>query len=318
MPAPHFCPNSRVCATRQLPRAAIFSASVLLVVLGFSDAISQLRCLQAASLERGPVVAVRPASRGASPEYRLAYKFQANQDVHMLLDVNAQIRVQKNQDITNTSHQAITERHYHVASVEPDGSAVLELFIDNAKLSLSFNNDPAITYDTKFALIAPREFGNVHESIGKMMARMKVNARGRLISVSDSQLGQLADPSQSFLDALPDKPVHVGDQWFDDITVKVSISKVLKEKITLRRRYTLDSVEGSIAKIRVATAELTPVNDPQTAAQLLSLTPEGLIQFDMDKGLVKQRELRCMRTETGIMGEGSVIAGTTSMKGSLR
>ena len=70
-----------------------------------------------------------------------------------------------------------------------------------------------------------------------------------------------SDPSDSFLDVLPAKPVHLGDEWSDDFKVKVTVSRNLTQKITLRRRYTLESVNGNVATIHQRIVEITPVQD---------------------------------------------------------
>jgi hypothetical protein len=127
-----------------------------------------------------------------------------------------------------------------------------------------------------------------------------------------------SDPSESFLDLLPTKPVHVGDEWFDDIKVKVSVSRTLNQKIAFRRRYTLESVDGDTATIRLRTSEITPVEDPHIRAQLVQRAPEGKITFSLERGQITARDVSCNRTETGIMGEGSQIAATTRWKGTLR
>ncbi len=143
-------------------------------------------------------------------------------------------------------------------------------------------------------------------------------ARQRVSPLPGVSPSPATDPSESFLDLLPAKPVHVGDEWFDDIKIKVMISRELTQKITLRRRYTLESVNGNVATIHLQTVEITPVQEPQIRAQLVQRTPEGKITFSLERGAITARDLNCARTETGIMGEGSQIAATTHWKGSLR
>ncbi len=65
------------------------------------------------------------------------YKFQANQDIHMPLSVDSKIFVQKGPVTTTTTNQSTVERHIHVASVDPDGVALVTLFIDSVKLGYS-------------------------------------------------------------------------------------------------------------------------------------------------------------------------------------
>jgi hypothetical protein len=265
---------------------------------------------------RQPIAAVRP-DEVKPAEYHLVYKFLLNQDVHMPLSVDSHIQVQKDQAITNTMNQSTVERHYHVDSVEPDGSAIVELFIDNVKLTYAFNNGNPITYDTSKKDLPPRGFEGVNRSLG-MHGRVRFSPRGNVLPLAGLPNDPVTDPSESFLDPLPSKPIHVGEEWFEDFKVKVSVSRSLNQRITLRRRYTLESVDGKVATIRLRTSEITPVDDAQIRAQLVQRTPEGKITFDLDRGVTVSRDLTCSRTETGVMGEGSQIAATTHWKGCLR
>jgi hypothetical protein len=265
---------------------------------------------------RRPIAAVRPEPL-KPPEYRLVYKFHSNEDVHMPLVTESRMVVQKGPATVTTTNQSTVERHFHVASVAADGSAIVDLFIDNVKLSYAFNNGPPTTYDTGKNELPPRGFERVRESVGPH-GRVQFSARGSVVPLPGVSPNPSTDPSESFLDLLPAKPIHVGDEWFDDIKVKVSISRSLNQKITLRRRYTLESVDGDVATIRLRTVEITPVQEPQIRAQLVQRTPEGKITFSLERGAITARDLNCSRTETGIMGEGSEIAATTHWKGTLR
>ncbi len=265
---------------------------------------------------RQPIAAVRPEAVKPA-EYHLVYKFLLNQDVHMPLTVESRIEVQKGPAVTITTNQSTVDRHYHVDSVDPDGSAIVELFIDNVKLTYAFNNGKPITYDTSKKELPPRGFEGVNRSLG-MHGRVRFSPRGNVLPLAGLPNDPATDPSESFLDPLPSKPIHVGEEWFDDFKVKVSVSRSLNQRITLRRRYTLESVDGKIATIRLRTSEITPVDDAQIRAQLVQRTPEGKIMFDLERGVTVSRDLTCSRAEMGVMGEGSQIAATTHWKGCLR
>jgi hypothetical protein len=265
---------------------------------------------------RQPIAAVRPGPL-KSAEYRLAYKFRPNEDVYMPLSVDSKIHLQKGPVEQISSNQSTVERHFHVASVAPDGSAIVDLFIDNVELSYSFNNGTPVVFNTKQKGSPPPGFQGVQNCIGKR-GRVRFSAQGTVLSLPNSSPDPSSDPSESFLDLLPAKPVHVGDEWSDDFKIKVSVSRNLNQKITLRRRYALESVNGNVATIRLRIVEITPVEDAQIRAQLVQRTPEGTITFDMNRGVTTARELTCSRTETGIMGGEGMIAATTHIKGSLR
>jgi Family of unknown function (DUF6263) len=264
---------------------------------------------------RQPILAVRPEPL-KSTEYRLAYKFRVSEDVHMPLFTDSQILVQKGPASQSTSSQSTVDRHYHVTSIDPDGSAVVELFIDSVKLSYAFNNGNPTTYDTSTLKPAPPGFEKVRDSVGPH-GHLRFSPQGVLLALPGAAPNAV-DSSESFLDILPAKSVHIGDEWSDDMKVKVSVSRTLNQKVTLRRRYTLESVNGNIATIRLRTVEITPIHDPQIQAQLVQRTPEGTITFDLDRGIVTARDLTCERKVVGIMEGGGMIAATTHIKGSLR
>jgi hypothetical protein len=264
---------------------------------------------------REPAVAPRPSGRQSAPEFRLAYKFRPAQDVRMLLLVGSQIRVQKGDHADLNTIQSVTERHFHVMSVDPDGSAVLDLVIDNVKIAYSINGDPPVAYDTRGSAAPPKGLENVKECIGRHTL-VRVDARGTLLALDGSQSARSDDPD--FLVILPEKPVRIGEEWFNDYQARVQVTKQLTQKVTLRRRYTLSAVNSNVAIIRVVTAEVTPVNDPQVLAGMVQLTPKGTVLLDIERGTLTLRDLHCDRTEVGALGPASIIAGVSTTRETLR
>ncbi len=322
--------NSSFIQRRRLIDGHLFAAAVL-TALATTGAIQQSTVRGASTtapaataatttptpaISRHPIAAVRPQPLKPA-EYQLAYKFRANEDVSMPLVTESRMVVQKGPATVTTTNESTVERHFHVVAVEPDGSATVDLFIDNVKLSYAFNNGTPTVYDTSTGEAPPRGFESVKDSVGPR-GRVRFSTRGSVMPLPGVVANPSSDPSESFLDLLPTKPVHVGDEWFDDIKVKVSVNRTLNQKITFRRRYTLESVDGDTAIIRLRTAEITPVDDPHIRAQLVQRAPEGTITFSLERGQIAARDVSCNRTETGIMGEGSQIAATTRWKGTLR
>ncbi len=318
-------------STFRLVTVATFAVASVAVFGTVAPAEPTTTPAAASTPARQPIAAVRPdaiSPAAVKPEavkpavvkpteYRLVYKFLLNQDVHMPLVTDSRIQVQKGQAVTTTMNQSTVDRHYHVDAVDPDGSAIVHLFIDNVKLTYSFNDGKPISYDTSKRDLPPRGFEGVNRSIGPH-GTVRFSPQGNVLPLPGPLNDPANDPSESFLDPLPSKPVHVGEEWFEDFKVKVAVSRNLTQKITLRRRYTLESVDGKIATIHLQTSEITPVQEDQIRAQLVQRTPSGKIQFDMERGVTVSRDLSCSRTENGVMGEGSQIAATTHWKGTLR
>jgi hypothetical protein len=302
-------------ATRSnsLWRTASLPASILVLAVFVAPHLGQASEENAATRE--PIVASRPGSHEPAPEYHLAYRFRANQDVRMLMVTGSQIRLQKGDYVELNTIQSVIERHYHVASVDPDGSAVLDLTIDNVKIANSKNGAPPAVYDTRDPAAPPSEFERVKECIGRH-SQVKVNVQGKVSTLVGLQPAATDDPD--FLVILPEKPVRIGDDWFDDYQVRVQVKKELSQRVTLRRRYTLTAVNNNVAVIRMETAEVTPVNDPQILAGMVQLTPKGTILMDLGQGALTLRDLRCSRIEVGVLGPASSIAGVSNTRETLR
>ncbi len=167
---------------------------------------------------REPAVATRPVAAANQTEYRLEYKFRPNQDVRLLKVFASQMKVQKGGRTDVSSIQSSTERHYRVTSVDKDGSAVLDLTIDNVKIAFSVNGTSQVTYDTRGQDAPPAQFESVRDCIGKH-ALVRVDTRGRVTEMDNSHSSTLED--RDFLVVLPEKPVRIGDEWFDDYPVRV-------------------------------------------------------------------------------------------------
>ncbi len=300
-----------------MPRRSHFCLSLGTTAAALVVIVAAQNCglaSQENSSPRDPAIASRPAA-AAPTEYRLSYKFRPNQDVRMLKVFASQMRVQKGGRTDLNTIQSATERHYHVASVNADGSAVLDLSIDSVKIAFSVNGATQITYDTRGNEVPPPQFQSVKDCIGKH-AQVRVDARGHVTELDQSQSSTLDD--RDFLAILPEKPVHIGDEWFDDYPVRVKVTKGLSQTVTLRRRYKLTAVNNNVAIIRVEIAEITAVQDPQVLAGLVSLTPKGTVLLDLETGTLTLRDLECKRSEIGVLGPASSIAGVTNTRETVR
>jgi hypothetical protein len=276
-----------------------------------------------ATADSAPVVAVQPNPAG-QPLYRLEYKLQAGQTIYYDIMQKAKIITQKEGKAETTQNESNTRMHFRVLSVAADGQAELESSIDHVKMSYSFGGGDPITYDSQNDRIPPRGFGGVKESIGRPLARLKVEKSGKLVSAI-SLRGENAedkndvsdDPARNYLVPLPTEPVAVGATWTQQLSVRVRISRNLTNKVTLLRKYEFASIEGHVATIRVKTGVVTPVDDPQILMQLIQRTPQGTIRLDLEQGLIVSRISTTDKTELGVLGPNSSMQAVSELKETL-
>ena len=272
---------------------------------------------------RTPVVAARPADN-RPPRYRLEYKLPAGQTLYYDIVQKAKFTTQKD-GVAETAHNESTTRmNLRVLSVAADGTAEFESCIDHVKMSFHFGDGKPTTFDSQRDAIPPRAFAEIPNSIGKPLARFKVEKSGRLVKAvslkeqkAKDENDVSDDPARNFLTSFPQAPVAVGDCWTEQFTVKVRITKNLMNKVNLLRKFELVSVEDQVATIRVAIDVLTPVNDPQILAQLIQRTPQGTIRLDLGRGLIVSRVMKTDKLEIGVLGPKSSVRAQSELTETL-
>jgi hypothetical protein len=155
--------------------------------------------------------------------------------------------------------------------------------------------------------------------IGKPLARFRARPDGTILSVeplvgAKSEASAAAQPAAGDDDfhgnvfiTFPDRPLEPGDTWHEDFEIPINLTGRLRHNVALRRKYTLESVDGDIARIRLKTALLTAVRDPRLMVQLIMRTPESMIDFDVRQGLIVRRTTLCDETVIGPWGAGSSL-----------
>ena len=100
---------------------------------------------------------------------------------------------------------------------------------------------------------------------------------------------------------LPEKPVSAGAEWSDEGTMPIPGLGDL----TTKMKHTLVGVDGGLAKIDVSgTIEMSEAGEGEDKAKnpmagMMKITEgkiEGTVNFDVNKGLIKKRNVKTMLT----------------------
>lgn len=242
----------------------------------------------------------------------LRYKFQPGQVVRYLVDDKSTVDLEYGQQKGTFAYQTTSWKHYTVKSVNPDGSAVLELVIDRAKMQVQEQGRQAIAYDSQAVGAAPKEFAALAGLIDKPRT-ITVTATGVIetpVEAPEVQVRADAIDQQNtnVLIVLPENGVSVGSSWKDDFQIAVAIKEVPYHRfIRLRRLYTLTAIDAQTATIDLQTIVLSPLDDPAIEAQLLQRTPNGVIRFDLASGRILERQTRLNNQVVNFEGPGSKI-----------
>ncbi|MCA8988830.1 MAG: hypothetical protein KDA78_14365, partial [Planctomycetaceae bacterium] len=115
------------------------------------------------------------------------------------------------------------------------------------------------------------------------------------------------DPALNFLVIFPDHPVQMGETWKQTLEVEVPITDKLKEKVKLLRTYRLKQIENQVAQIEVATSLVTIIRDPAVQTRIMTQTPSGVIEFDLEQGIMLSRTLDVNDQVVGAFGSGTLV-----------
>ncbi|NOX53012.1 MAG: hypothetical protein GXP27_00960 [Planctomycetes bacterium] len=266
----------------------------------------------AAEAESSTAAHSKPLKSGS--KYLLRYKFRPSEFIRYEVTQRARIEVQYGETKQVTRNEARTRTQMRVVAVNRDGQIILEPVIEHVHMEAATDGDKPIIFDSEApADSCPAQFRPIRQTIGRALTRATIAADGTLIQVQMLDRAEQASfstpskpparPSQNFLVVLPKEPVAVGETWTEDFEIQVDDpSTKLKRSVTLRRRYRLEAVEGSIARISYKTALLTPLSDPAIDAQLIQWKPTGTVLFDIDRGLVLLRRAEHDETVVGAFG----------------
>lgn len=248
-------------------------------------------------------------SNANTEKYHLHYQFKPGEFVHYQVSDASSYTTQKGIIKETAKNHSIAWRQYRVVSVDPAGEAVLELMIERVRLQAQFDSSPPVVFDSADPELQPDRFKYILSTVGKPMSRIRVSKRGELLNIQNlfGKQPETVDPTLNFLVVFPEKPIAIDETWNQILEVEVSVTKLLKEKVKLLRKYTLKSVKDGKAEISLSTALITTIRDPAIKVRLIQQSPSGTILFDINRHLLLSRELATEGQVIGPFGAETLV-----------
>lgn len=252
----------------------------------------------------------------AEEKYKIRFRFEPGQ----------QLKYHSLQAVTNTAatprgtkedvSKVDQTRIFTIGDVEPDGDADVSMQFEHVRMELQSNGGETITFDSSMkSAEVPKIFQATANKLKGAASKYQLLPSGT--PVSEDGVEQIPKGGQaSFMLPLPKDDVAIGDSWKVDIEVKVRIAEGIKRQVNLLRTYRLKSVENGIATIGFSTSIASSVRNTSVRAQLIQATPQGTIEFDLNKGQVLKRVLKVNNTVVGGLGAKTIYssAGITVEK----
>jgi hypothetical protein len=253
--------------------------------------------------------------------YLLRYQFKKDEVLYYQVDHETTMTTTRPELKETVTNDVRTRKSHRVVSVDSDGTAWIELAIEEARMSAQFGEGEPLCFDSQNPEECPKAYKHVRDIIGKPLAQAHVSPRGELLSTKPllgaggsettkpaKADGSLSDEaSRNFLVEFPEHPVKVGESWNNTYKVNVRVGQSLRQPVTLQRSYELVEVADDLATIKLRTALITPIRDGMVLAQLIQMTPEGTMVFDLKNGRMVSRTLTIDKTEVGVIGGSSAM-----------
>jgi len=264
--------------------------------------------------------AVTLVSPGDGPQQKLAYKFTPGQFLNYEVDHKMTFNVRYQQNVSKTREETQTWKQLRIVNVDESGNATLEPMISRVKMMAKFDAEPEITYDSQNNTEAPKKFAPVAEAIGKTYVRLQFAPNGELLRVAalpgaPEHLAEAAtkpDAQYNFLIVFPKEPIGIGAIWKDRFQVPVTVDKKLSQQVSLQRQYTLTGIQGTTATITLKTSVITPINNPEVEGQLVQRTPNGIIEFDLERGVITSQTMSVVGQAVGAFGPMTALDASST------
>lgn len=251
----------------------------------------------------------KPAAKSAGDgqKYLLRYKFKAGETLRWAVEQRSQIRTTI-QGTTQTAETVSTSiKVWRVDEVDAEGLAKFTYWVESVDMRQKFDGRKESHYNSDNDKEAPPGFGDVAKAVGVPLSSITLDALGK--TVRSEELLQRPTPAPEMVTLpLPEETIAIGGQWTIPADIQVTLQTKEVKKIKARQQYTLESVDGDVATIRLETQILSPVRDnPEIEAQLVQSKANGQIRFSIDEGRIVSQQSDVDERVNGFQGEASSL-----------
>lgn len=247
------------------------------------------------------------AGRASDTKHLLQYKFAPNETlryrVEHLITVDTTIEGVRQR----AKSRSQSTKAWKFGDARVDGSASFVHTVTDVDMWQQVDRRDAVRYNSQTDERPPLQYEKVAETVGVPLADVIVDSTGKILERRDKL--PLASWGGQLLVPLPPEAVTVGETWYKGQEMAVRLQDGRVQRINTRQRYELLSVENGVAKISVATQILTPgiQDQPRVLVQIVQRLTSGVIEFDIERGLVVRQSLDLDQTVIGFNGPKSIM-----------
>jgi hypothetical protein len=231
-------------------------------------------------------------------KYDLRYKFKPGEVVRTKVIHQAAIRTTIDGSSQTAATVSTSIKVWKIEDVSSAGQIKFVHCVDHVKMRNAVSGREDVHYDSNKDQTPPPGFEDVAKRVGVPLTVVTIDNRGNILKREErvapgpGQGSQLTFP-------LPKQPVAVGESWTIPNDMRIRLQSGELKNIQSRQKFTLEAVEGDIARIKVETQVLTPVRDPEIEAQLIENETNGTVRFNIAQGRLAGQQIDLDRQVVG-------------------
>jgi len=265
------------------------------------------------------LVCIAPWSPAEAAEsVTLRYRFTPGEKI--VMDVSHRALTETTIGGTKQAVETATDstKVWTVVAVDPSGKATIEHSVDDVTMSSRTSDKGETRWSSRDAGPVPPDYEPVRQSLGVPLARLVIDATGRVIERRDFKPTPPSNTGDLMVVPLPDEPATVGTEWTVPQEVVVEVPNGPRRAVKTRLRYRVASLRDGVATIDVDTTVLTPLDDPRLESRLLERIWDGEVEFDVARGRLLSRSTGVDRRVVGFSGPESSVRYKASLEERLK
>lgn len=209
---------------------------------------------------------------------------------------------------TTTQNQIQAARRWQVLSVDPAGTATVQLSLTALVMRTTTPSGDTITYDSANPMAAPAPLREqMGKYVGAPLAVLRIDTTGKVLEVKESKGGPASryENELPFHVLLPATLPAVNQGWERSYKITVEPPQGTGEQFAAVQRYTCKAVGDKELTIAYKTELQNPPAAKADSIPLLNHQPEGEVTFDLATGRMKHARHQTVRELKDHDGPGS-------------
>ena len=248
-------------------------------------------------------------------KYLLRYTFHENLELrwNVRQKVTMTTSIQGNVDIVESTSRST--KLWKLIDLTKDGTATFEYQVENVAMRQSRivgERAKIDEYDSRKDENIPGAFITLEGTIGVPLARITVDRLGKTTKKPLREYRDSENTENRIVVLLPEHPVAAGEYWDDFQNIDIQKPDGTVKKIKLRRRYTLESVQTGLARIKYDT-QVQTVLTPREQYGIIDKYVKGSIEIDLDAGHFIRQKIEVDKSIVGFQGANDSVHQLTHL-----